>query len=91
MQQGLDQIVLDNAADYLPYISMPIIGAARVVGRDVRPRLFDPTTQRWMLLDSGAMCTVWPLKDYPGAKVDPMVSLEAVNKTKIPTSGSPGE
>ena len=40
-----------------------------------------------ILLDSGAGCSIWPKDRFPGAKVDPNRTLQAVNGTRVPTYG----
>ena len=57
------------------------------LGTDSRPYLKDPSTGYWMLVDTGAVVTVWPKSDYPDAELDVTLLLEAVNKTRIPTFG----
>ena len=55
---------------------------------DRRPHLFDKKSGKWVLLDSGAMCSLWPKSDFPEAKVDPTRILQAVNGTTLPTYGT---
>ena len=54
---------------------------------DIRPRAYEKTSKKWILVDTGAMVSVWPKADYPDAKKDNKTALEAVNKTKIATYG----
>ena len=54
---------------------------------DIRPRAYDKISKYWILIDSGAMVSVWPKRDFPEAIVDKKTALEAVNKTKILTYG----
>jgi len=46
-------------------------GADEVAGvSDERPRVLDGTTDTCTLVDTGAVCTVWPKKWYPEAVLD---------------------
>ena len=53
---------------------------------DFRPRLFDGT--QWALLDTGTMVSVYPKVQYKDAILNTHVSLEAVNKSHLPTFGT---
>ena len=53
----------------------------------MRPYLKDPNTNRQQLVDTGAVVSCWPRKDYPEAAIDTSILLEAVNKTRIATYG----
>ena len=46
-------------------------------GLDIRPYLFDSNTKQHILWDSGSQVTAWPPE--PGDKVDPKLTLRAVN------------
>ena len=48
----------------------------------------DPKSERWMLVDTGAVVTVWPKADFPEAKLNEKLCLQAVNRSKIPTYGT---
>ena len=50
-------------------------------GVDMRPHLRDQETNSLMLLDSGAQCSTFPPE--PGDKVDPSMTLRAVNGSKL--------
>ena len=54
-------------------------------GVDLRPHLWDPKENRFMLVDSGSQCCAWP--PDPGDKPDPSMSLKAVNGTKLQCYG----
>ena len=56
-------------------------------GTDIRPRAFDQISKEHLLIDSGAQISVWPRSRFPEAKLDPYVSIQAVNKSKIETFG----
>ena len=56
-------------------------------GTDIRPRAFDQISKEHLLIDSGAQISVWPRARVPEAKLDPYVSIQAVNKSKIETFG----
>ena len=43
------------------------------LGVDLRPHLWDPNADRFMLVDSGSQCCAWP--PDPGDKVDPSITL----------------
>ena len=54
-------------------------------GVDIRPHLWDPKEDRFMLVDSGSQCCAWP--PDPGDKVDPNMTLRAVNGSKLKCYG----
>ena len=54
-------------------------------GVDLRPHLWDPNADRFMLVDSGSQCCAWP--PDPGDKVDPSITLRAVNGTRLKCYG----
>ena len=54
---------------------------------DLRPRLFDYNSGRWLLVDSGAAVSVYPRSAFPNAPKDPDKVLQAVNGAKIATYG----
>ena len=54
-------------------------------GVDLRPHLWDPKADRFMLVDSGSQCCAWP--PDPGDKVDPTITLKAVNGTRLKSYG----
>ena len=56
-------------------------------GTDIRPRAFDQISKEHLLIDSGAQISVWPRARVPEATVDPSVTIQAVNKSKIQTYG----
>ena len=83
---GIDNSQSDGEA--VLWIKAPqhskMLGAyKRRVGHDIRPRLYDPKSGYWILVDTGAMCSVWPAKDYSDATYDANLHLEAVNKSRI--------
>ena len=55
---------------------------------DLRPKLFDHKTSKWLLLDTGAACSVYPKHYFPDALYDHTRALRAVNGTAIPTFGT---
>ena len=57
-------------------------------GMDIRPRVQDKISNEWILIDSGAMVSVYPRKRYPTAKLDMNTSIQAINKSKIQTYGT---
>ena len=66
----------------------PAIEAAKFVkeGIDMRPHLYQPNTDQYYLIDSGAqVCTVPP---DPGDQVDPTMALRAVNGARIKCYGT---
>ena len=54
-------------------------------GVDLRPHLFDPVQNKFLLCDSGSQITAYPPE--PGDKVVPGQVLKAVNGTKIECFG----
>ena len=44
-------------------------------------------TNEWLLIDSGAMLTVFPRTRYPQAKMDENQSIRAINRSRINTYG----
>ena len=66
------------------------IAAAEVVQSkaDLRPRVFVRNWQQWVLLDTGAACTIVPKTFFPDAEFDPSRSLQAVNGETIKTFGT---
>ena len=57
-------------------------------GADIRPKVYDRHSKKWLLVDSGAMVSVFPKHYYPHAKIDHTTTLQAVNKSCISTYGS---
>ena len=57
---------------------------------DLRPRVFDYNARTWLLLDSGAAVSCYPVSAFPDAldKPDPSKVLQAVNGQAVPTYGS---
>ena len=53
---------------------------------DIRPRFWDKLSDQWVLVDTGAQVSVCA----PGAndKIDPRVTLETVDGSKMPSYGS---
>ena len=58
-----------------------------VTAKDVRPTVFDKVSKQWVLVDTGAACSVFPKAYYPHAVKDPTHVLKAVNGEKIATYG----
>ena len=52
---------------------------------DMRPHIFDGVSKKHLLLDSGSQVTAYP--PDPGDKVDPSMSLKAVNGTRLKCYG----
>ena len=55
---------------------------------DIRPKLFDKVSNSWLLIDTGAACSVFPHQWYPESQLDHSKALRAVNGTSIPTFGT---
>ena len=53
---------------------------------DIRPRFWDKPSQQWVLVDTGAQVSV--CAPGPNDKIDPRVSLETVDGSKMPSYGS---
>ena len=62
------------------------VAAAEDFPGDNRPHLKDRLSGRWVLLDTGATCTVWPKTGFRAAP-DPTPTLKAANGTPIRTYG----
>ena len=58
-----------------------------MTAKDVRPTVFDKVSKQWVLVDTGAACSVFPKAYYPHAVKDPTHVLKAVNGEKIATYG----
>ena len=54
-------------------------------GLDIRPYLLDSNTNQYILWDSGSQVTAWPPE--PGDRVDPKLTLRAVNGSKLKCYG----
>ena len=55
---------------------------------DVRPRMQDKFSGKFILIDSGAAVSCWPARQFPDAQVDPSRNLQAVNGATLPTFGT---
>ena len=55
---------------------------------DFRPKMQDKLSGKFILVDSGAAASCWPVKQFPSAKLDQSVSLQAVNGATLPTYGT---
>ena len=85
----LDRLIKENVQEYFPYMShIPEIAEVDEGNEDCRPRLFDPQSKQWMLVDSCAQVSVWPRHEYQDAVLSNKLALQAVNGTKIPTYGT---
>ena len=49
--------------------------------------MYDKSEGLWLLIDTGAQCSVWPKSKFPQAQIDTSVTLQAVNKTRFSTYG----
>ena len=58
-----------------------------LVANDIRPRVEDSITNEWLLIDSGAMLTVYPRSRYSNAEIDENRSIRAINRSRIHTYG----
>ena len=67
---------------------MPEVGKVDEGNEDSRPRLLDPSANKWMLVDTCAQVSVWPRGDYKDATINKGLALQAVNGTRIPTFGT---
>ena len=54
---------------------------------DLRPYVKDTLTNTWLLVDSGAACTIMPVESCENPVANPFVKLHAVNNTQIDTFG----
>ena len=86
LKSTVDQLVADNVEEYLPYFRVPKIASAKGKNDD-RPKLYDPISKMWILIDTGAAVSVWPKRLFQGAKLDSTLVLEAVNSSRIATYG----
>ena len=55
---------------------------------DLRPRLYDHISGQYLLLDTGACCSIYPRKWFKFLNKDPSKNLRAVNGTQINTYGT---
>ena len=55
---------------------------------DLRPYVKDKTTNTWLLVDSGATCTILPATSCKDPVLNPSVKLQAVNETQLDTFGT---
>ena len=89
---------VDSIADFHPHLPIPSntesLWAAEYAGwrdgfqgKDIRPRIKDSITGEYILVDSGAMVSVFPRSKFPNQPLDSHVSIKAINKTTIPTYG----
>ena len=61
----VNSIIAKNVQDYFPYMThVPQVAAIDEHNQDCRPRLFDPFTKQWVLVDSCAQVSIWPKDDY---------------------------
>ena len=81
------------AAEIGPFIEQAVANIDRKKGTrlprtsDIRPRIFDKISGSKILIDSGAMCSVWPKAWRPTAVKDTTCALRAVNGSQISTYG----
>ena len=54
---------------------------------DLRPYIKDKASNSWLLVDSGAACTIWPASKCDKPALDNRVKLQAVNNSQIDTFG----
>ena len=81
--------MVNDRAQYFPYLNIPqICSTGSSQDKNVRPYMKDPKSERWMLVDTGAVVTVWPKADFPEAKLNDKLCLQAVKRSKIPTFGT---
>ena len=59
-----------------------------VATNDPRPKIRDLNSGSYMLVDTGAACSVWPRADYPQTARDVSRGLKAVNNTTLPSYGA---
>ena len=64
-----------------------VMAAAAEPQQDVRPRIKDLISGKLILIDTGASVSVWPVSDFPDAKMDAKVGLKALDGTNMPTFG----
>ena len=64
-----------------PYLAGNIGEAYKPDNINIRPKMFHKSEGLWLLIDTGAQCSVWPKSKFPQARIDTSVTLQAVNKT----------
>ena len=64
-----------------------VIAGSEATDMDVRPKIFDQNSKRFILVDTGASRSVWPRADFPNKQIDPFKALRAVNNSTINTYG----
>ena len=61
VRNEVENIIKERVQDYYPYMQhVPQIAELNEDKEDCRPRLFDPQSKQWMLVDSCAQVSVWP-------------------------------
>ena len=67
----VSQIDATDWSDFYPRLpTHSAIDDTDFLDDDIRPKFFDNVTKQWVLIDSGAMVTVFPHTMYPNAKPD---------------------
>ena len=81
-------VMVSKAANAASNVNVMADIAATSGQFDLRPRVFDQLSASWLLIDSGAACTVYPVQNCSQIPpIDKTKSLQAVNGTKIETYG----
>ena len=84
-----NSMIASKVEEYFPYMThIPEVAKCDTNNDDCRPRLWDPSTKQWILIDSCAQVSVWPKGVYDDAVLDNKLALQAVNGTRIPTYGT---
>ena len=86
VKNEIDKIMVEDGETF-PHTTLPTNACKEGMEEDTRPHLLDPATQHWQLVDTGAVVSVWPKKDYPDAICTPNMLLEAVNGSRLCTFG----
>ena len=87
--QAFPENIQTERPDKKPLDSLPAYQAMSWVpgeaGVDIRPHVFDGILKKWVLLDSGSMCTAFPPE--PGDTPQKGAFLRAVNGSRIQVYG----
>ena len=59
-----------NVFQSYPYMPGNIAGTHIPDNVDIRPKMYDRSEGLWLLIDTGAQCSVWPKSKFPQAQID---------------------
>ena len=59
-----------NVFQSYPYMPGNIAGTHIPDNVDIRPKMYDNIEKLWLLIDTGAQCSVWPKSKIPKAQIE---------------------